>query len=91
MAEWHASSEAGKEVIYLGIILSDFDYALTLDLMTPRETDRYSAASEVEHAQHRGNQDQFSFRRVAFYSQLESKVGNILAKVSADLPPHQLQ
>ena len=29
------------------------------------------------------NQDQFRFRRAAFYSQLKSKVGNILAKATA--------
>ena len=76
-------------MIYLGIVLSDFDYALTLYLKTHRETDRYTAASGVDHAQH--NQDQFNFRHSTFYSQLESKVGNILSKVSADLPLHQQQ
>jgi hypothetical protein len=40
---------------------------------------RYFAAAGVDHAQH--NQNQFRFRRAAFYSQLKSKVGNILAKV----------
>ena len=29
------------------------------------------------------NQDKIRFRRAAFYSQLKSKVGNILAKVTA--------
>ena len=29
------------------------------------------------------NQDSFRFHRAAFYSQLESKVGNILAKATA--------
>ena len=48
---------------------------------THRETDRFCAASGVEHARH--NQHQFRFRRAAFYSQLKSKVGNILAKATA--------
>ena len=52
-----------------------------LFLQAHRETDRFFAASGVEHAQH--NQDQFRFRRAAFYSQLKSKVGNILAKATA--------
>ena len=34
----------------------------------------------TEHAQH--DQDQFCFRRAAFYSQLKSKVDNILAKTT---------
>jgi hypothetical protein len=42
---------------------------------------RFFAVSGVEHAQHK--QDQFSFRRAAFYLQLNSKVGNILAKATA--------
>jgi hypothetical protein len=33
LVEWHAASEAGKEVNYHGIILSEFHYALTLYLM----------------------------------------------------------
>jgi hypothetical protein len=37
-----------------------------LFLQAHRETDRFFAASGVEHAQH--NQDQFRFRRAAFYS-----------------------
>ena len=45
-----------------------------------RETDRFFAASGVERAQH--NQDQFRFRRAAFYDQLKSKVSNILAKAT---------
>ncbi len=49
-------------------------------LQAHRETDEF-AASGVEHAQH--NQDQFCFRRAAFYSQLQSKVGNILTKTTA--------
>ena len=44
-------------------------------------TDHYFAASGVVHAQH--NQDQFRFHRSAFYPQLKSKVGNILAKATA--------
>ena len=40
-------------------------------------------ASGVVHAQH--NQDQFRFRRAAFYSQLKSKLGNILAKTRPPL------
>ena len=52
-----------------------------LFLQAHRETDGFFAASGVEHAQH--NQDQFRFRRAAFYSQLKSKVGNILAKATA--------
>ena len=43
--------------------------------------DRFGAASGVEHAQH--NVDQLRFRRAAFYSQLKSKVGNILAEATA--------
>ena len=35
----------------------------------------------TEHAEH--DQDQFCFRRAAFYSQLKSKVDNILAKTTA--------
>jgi hypothetical protein len=37
-----------------------------LFLQAHRETDRFFAASGVEHAQH--HQDQFRFRRAAFYS-----------------------
>jgi hypothetical protein len=51
----------------------------------PRETDRYLAASGVEHDQHK--QDQFRFRRTAFYSQLKSKVDKILDKDTS--PTHQ--
>jgi hypothetical protein len=42
---------------------------------------RFFAASGVGHAKH--IQDQFRFRRAAFYSKLKSKVGNILAKATA--------
>ncbi len=49
---------------------------LILLLQTQRETDSFFAASRVQHAQH--NKDQFRFRLDAFYSQLKSKVGNIL-------------
>ena len=51
-------------------------------LQAHRETgNRFVAASGVEHAQH--NQDQFRFRNASFCSQLESKVGNILANATA--------
>jgi hypothetical protein len=43
------------------------------------ETTRYFAVAGVEHAQH--NHDQFRFCRAAFYSQLKSKISNILTKV----------
>jgi hypothetical protein len=43
--------------------------------------DRFFAASGVEHPQH--NKDQCRFHRVAFYSQLKCKVGNIVDKVTA--------
>jgi hypothetical protein len=36
----------------------------------------------TEHAQH--NKDQCRFRRAAFYSQLEGKVGNIVDKATAN-------
>ena len=50
-------------------------------LQAHRETDRFFAASDVQFAKHHG--DQFHFRRVAFSSQLKSKIGNILAKTAA--------
>ena len=49
----------------------------------PAVATTYVAASGVEHAQH--NQDQFRLRRAAFYFQLKSKVGNILAKTCPPL------
>jgi hypothetical protein len=49
-------------------------------LRAHRET-CFFAASGVEHAKQ--NQDQFRYRRAAFYSQLKSKVGNVLAKATA--------
>jgi hypothetical protein len=45
-----------------------------------RKPTRFLADSGVEHAQH--DQDQSRFRRPTFYSQLKSKVGNILAKAT---------
>jgi hypothetical protein len=56
-----------------------------LFLQAHRET--FFAASGVQHAQH--NQDQFCFRRAAFYSQLKSKVGNILTNFSDHSPMYQ--
>ena len=41
----------------------------------------FFAASGVDHKQH--NHDQFCLCRAAFYSQLKSKVGNIIAKATA--------
>jgi hypothetical protein len=43
------------------------------------------AASGVEHAQHNLGQEQFKFGflRAAFHSQLKSKIGDILTKVTA--------
>ena len=41
---------------------------------------RFFSSSGVEHVQH--NQDQFRFHRTGFYSQLKSKVGNILVNVT---------
>ena len=50
-------------------------------LQVHRQTDyRFCTASGVEHTQH--NQHQFRFRRAAFYSQIKSKVGNILTKTT---------
>ena len=46
-------------------------------------SNRLFAASGVEHGAWQHHQEQFRFRRVAFYSQLKSKVGNILAKATA--------
>ena len=46
----------------------------------PSGTDRFFTDSGVDHAQH--NQDQFPFHHTAFYSNLKSKVDNILAKAS---------
>ena len=59
----------------------DCELVRMLLLRAHRKNNRFFAASGVEHAQH--NQDQFRFRRAAFYSQLKSKVGNILAKAKA--------
>ena len=52
-----------------------------LFLQAHRETDRFFTASGVQLAQ--SNRGWFHFRRVAFSSQLKSKVGNILAKAAA--------
>jgi hypothetical protein len=52
-----------------------------LCLQAHRETDLFFAAFGVDLAQ--THQDLFHFRRTAFYSQLKSKVGNILAKATA--------
>ncbi len=52
-----------------------------LFLQAHRETDRFFAASGVQLAQ--STSGQFHYRRVAFSSQLKSKVGNILAKAAA--------
>ena len=49
-------------------------------LKAHRETG-FFAASGVQLA--KTNQDQFRYRRAVFYSQLKSKVGNILAKAAA--------
>jgi hypothetical protein len=48
-------------------------------LQARRETDRFFAASKVQIAQ----SNQFQCRRAAFYCQLKSKVGNILAQAAA--------
>jgi hypothetical protein len=52
-----------------------------LFLQLHRETDRFFAASGVQLAQ--SDRDQFHYKRAAFSSQLKSKVGSILDKVSA--------
>ncbi len=52
-----------------------------LILQAHRETERFFAASAVQLPQ--SNRCQFHYRRAAFFSQLKSKVGNILAKASA--------
>ena len=55
------------------------EFVRILFLQAHRETDRFFAASGVQLAQ----SNQFHYRRAAFYSQLKSKVGNILAKAAA--------
>ena len=57
------------------------EFVRLLFLQTHRETDRFFAASGVQLAQtHPGGQ--FTFRRAAFLTQLQSKVGLPLAKAS---------
>ncbi len=51
-----------------------------LFLQVHRETDRFFADSGVQLAQL--DRDQFHYHRVAFSSQIKSKVGNILGKVA---------
>jgi hypothetical protein len=58
------------------------DYiVLLLFLQVHRETGRFCEASGVHLAQ--SNRDQFHYLRVAFSSQLKSKIGNIVAKAAA--------
>jgi hypothetical protein len=58
------------------------EFVRILFLQAHRETDRFFAASGVQLAQtHPGGQ--FTFRRAAFLSQLQSKVGLALAKAAA--------
>ena len=52
-----------------------------LFLQGHRETDRFFTVSGVQLAQ--SDRGQFHYKRLAFSSQLESKVGNILAKAAA--------
>jgi hypothetical protein len=57
------------------------EFVRILFLQTHRETDQFFSASGVQLAQtHPG--DQFTFRRAAFLTQLQSKVGLTLAKAS---------
>ena len=55
-------------------------FTVSLCLAGSSETDHFFATSGVEHAEH--NQDRFRFHRVPFYSQLNSKIDNILTKVT---------
>ena len=58
------------------------EFVRLLFLQSHRETDRFFAASGVQLAQtHPGGQ--FTFRRAAFLTQLQSKVGLALAKAAA--------
>jgi hypothetical protein len=50
-------------------------------LQSYRETYRFLTASGVQLAQ----SNQFHYRRVVFFSQLKSKVGNILVKVAGSI------
>ena len=54
------------------------EFVCLLFLQAHREADRFFAASGVQLAQ--STSGQFHYRRVAFSSQLKSKIGNILAK-----------
>jgi hypothetical protein len=57
------------------------EFVLLLFLQGQRETDRFLAASRVQLAH--STSDQFHYLRVAFSSQLKSKIGNILAKAAS--------
>ena len=56
------------------------EFVRLLLLQDHRETDRFFGASGVQLAQ--SDRDQFHYHRVAFSSQLKSKVGNILTNVA---------
>jgi hypothetical protein len=57
------------------------EFVRLLFLQTHRETDRIFSASGVQLPQ--STSGQFHYRRLAFSSQLKSKVGNILAEAAA--------
>ena len=57
------------------------EFVCVLFLQAQRETDRFFVPSGVQLAQ--STSGQFHFKRVTFSSQIRTKVGNILAKVSA--------
>jgi hypothetical protein len=56
------------------------EFVRLLFLQTHRETDRFFAASGVQLVE--PNSGLFHFRRAAFFANLKSKIGNLLAKVA---------
>ncbi len=58
------------------------EFVRLLFLQAHRETDRFFAASGVQSAQSTSG-GFFHFRRAAFFANLESKIGNLLAKAAA--------
>ena len=57
------------------------EFVRLLFLQAHRETDRFFAASGVQHAQ--PNRGQFHYKRAAVFSQLKAKAGLVLAKAAA--------
>ncbi len=79
------NNRTSKDISFIPAITSTSgrthgEFVRLLFLQVHRENDHFFAASGVQLTQH--DSDQFHYRRVAFSSQLKSKIGNILAKAA---------